>query len=414
MWSAISRSLQRFAPARLPHTRRRAKLERLEERAMLSTIALTVNTLADDPSGPTPGNTTLRDAITQADADTSNSYVITFAVKGTIDLTSALPDLDNSFTIKGPGASKLTIENERFIIDKGNTINLSNMTITKGGIYSKGNLTVSGIDFIQNSQGAIWNGDGLGMGSTLTVTDCDFFDNGDDGPTIYSAAQTLTVTRSIFLNNDGGGILSAGYNTNTLTGDVFIGNSPRAVDAYGAWTINDCVFADNSAAGAGGAIYISFGVMTVYNSIFINNTATGASGLDGLGGGIYSGPGGTLTVSNSTFIGNSAAYYGAIGTQDSGETYNGSICTLTVSDNIFIDNSASVAGGAVGTGYGNLEYDGYQDPSYQIAADVSISNNIFIGNSAVSGGAIYNGYMTGTLVTTNDFFLNNTGGDIYP
>ena len=68
---------------------------------------------------------------------------------------------------------------------------------------------------------------------------------------------------------------------------------------------------------------------------------------------------------------------------------------------------------AVGTGYGNLEYDGYQDPSYQIAADVLISNNIFIGNSAVSGGAIYNG-LSGTLVTTNDFFLNNTGGDIYP
>ena len=159
--------------------------------------------------------------------------------------------------------------------------------------------------------------------------------------------------------------------------------------------------------------------MTVNNSIFINNTATGASGevgevLDGLGGGIYSGPAGTLTVRDSTFIGNSAAYYGAIGTQDSGETYNGSICTLTVSDSMFIDNSASVAGGAVGTGYGNLEYDGYQDPSYQIAADVSISNNTFIGNSAVSGGAIYNGYMTGILVTTDDFFLNNTGGDIYP
>src|SRR5271157_4409679 len=260
MWSAISRSLPQFAPARRPHTRRRPKLECLEDRAMLSTIALSVNTLADDPSGPIPKQTTLRDAITQADADTANKYVIKLAVKGTIDLTSALPDLDNSITIKGPGASKLTIQNEQFIIDKGNTVNLSGMTITKGGIYSEGNLTVRGIDFIRNSQGAIWNGDGLGMGSTLTVTDCDFFDNGDDGGTIYSAAQTLTVTDSIFLDNDGGGIQSSNYNTNTLTGDVFIGNSPRAVLAYGVWTINDCVFVDNSGF-AGGAIYISFGVM---------------------------------------------------------------------------------------------------------------------------------------------------------
>jgi hypothetical protein len=200
-WSAISRSLPQFAPARRPHARRRFTLERLEERSLLSTIpltvnTLTVNTLTDDPSGPTTGQVTLRDAINQADADTANQYVIKLAVKGTIDLTSALPALDNNITIKGPGALKLTIQNEQFIIDKGNTVNLSNMTITKCGIYSEGNLTVRGIDFIRNSQGAIWNGDGLGMGSTLTVTDCDFFDNGDDGGTIYSAAQTLTVTDS--------------------------------------------------------------------------------------------------------------------------------------------------------------------------------------------------------------------------
>ena len=88
MWSAFSRSLPQFA-----HARRRFTLERLEERAMLSTIALTVNTLPDDLSGATTGQTTLRDAINQADFDTTNSYVIKFAVKGTIDLTrlSAVP-----------------------------------------------------------------------------------------------------------------------------------------------------------------------------------------------------------------------------------------------------------------------------------------------------------------------------------
>ena len=39
-------------------------VESLEGRSLMSTVNLTVNTLADDPSGPIAGKTTLRDAIT--------------------------------------------------------------------------------------------------------------------------------------------------------------------------------------------------------------------------------------------------------------------------------------------------------------------------------------------------------------
>ncbi len=70
-WSAISRSLPQFAPARRPHARCRPILDCLEERAMLSTIPVTVNSLADAPSSP--GVTTLRGAIAQADADTADT-----------------------------------------------------------------------------------------------------------------------------------------------------------------------------------------------------------------------------------------------------------------------------------------------------------------------------------------------------
>jgi len=159
MRSATSRLLPQFAPARRRHARRRFTLERLEERAMLSTIALSVNTLADDPSGPTPGNTTLRDAITQADGGTGNQYVIKFAVKGTIDLTSALPALDNNIAIKGPGAKNLTVQRDPtaspfriFTVDAGETVSISRLTIAGGnagsgknggGIDNSGTLTVS-------------------------------------------------------------------------------------------------------------------------------------------------------------------------------------------------------------------------------------------------------------------------------
>ena len=111
-WSATTRSLSRFAPARRPHARRRLSLECLEDRTMLSTIALAVTTLADDPSGPIPGYTTLRDAITQADADPANSYAINFSVTGTIGLTSSLPALNNNIAIEGPGASDLTVQRD--------------------------------------------------------------------------------------------------------------------------------------------------------------------------------------------------------------------------------------------------------------------------------------------------------------
>jgi len=348
-WSAISRSLPQFAPARRPHARRRFTLERLKGRSLLSTVHLTVNTLADDPSGPTTGQITLRDAINQAD-DTSNSYVIKFAVKGTIDLTSALPALDNSIAIQGPGVGNLTIEgqqalnpttpNPQFIIDKGNIVSLSNMTITEGGILNNGNLTVSEITFTNNPQGAIGNSDGYDMGSTLSVSHCVFVNNAE---AINSAAQTLIVTDSIFLDNNFGAIRTSGDTTDTLRGDVFTDNSSMvggAVWAGGTWTITDSMFIDNSASVAGGAIYIG-GTATINNSIFFDNSATGT-----LGSGIYTGDGG------------------------------------------------GIASSTTGT--------------------LAISNSIFVDNSAIRGGGIWHNSQIGTLITTNDLFFDNTGGDIYP
>jgi len=88
----------------------RPTLTLLEERTLLSTLNLTVTTLADDPVTPISGQTTLRDAITQANASTATSQVITFAVDGTIDLTKPLPALNNNISLEGPGASDLTVQ----------------------------------------------------------------------------------------------------------------------------------------------------------------------------------------------------------------------------------------------------------------------------------------------------------------
>ena len=154
-WSATARSLPQFAPAQRLHARR-PMLESLEERAMLSTIALTVNTLADSGVG------TLRSAITTSDLGAaSNSYVIKFSIQGTIDLISALPDLSNNISIKGLGASGLTVQRDPnatpfsvFTVDSGETVSLSGVTI-KGGESADYEGNICNAD--SGNGGGIWN-----------------------------------------------------------------------------------------------------------------------------------------------------------------------------------------------------------------------------------------------------------------
>ncbi len=154
----------------------------------INQTTLVVNTLTDDPSGPTPGYTTLRDVITQADFDTANPYVITFSVKGTIDLTSPLPDLNNNIALEGPGASDLTVQRDSgagqfsvFTVDSGAIVTISGMTIAGGnagstyaggGIDNGGTLTVNNSIFNGNS--AYDGGGGIDNGGTLTVNNSTF------------------------------------------------------------------------------------------------------------------------------------------------------------------------------------------------------------------------------------------------
>ena len=235
-WSAISRSLPQFAPAQRPQSRRLLTLERLEDRAMLSTIPLVVNTLADSGVG------TLRDAITVADkgaiTNPTNQYAIHFksGLSGAINLTSALPDLENNITIKGPGETRLTVERVStapgfsvFTVDSGETVNLSGMTISGG----------RGIDQEPTTGEIDANGDGGGILNT----------------------GMLTVSNSILTNNSagvGGGI----YN-----------------DSGGVVTVKDSIFTVDTAGFGGGLA--NFGTAKVIDSTFTNNAGAGGSILSG-------------------------------------------------------------------------------------------------------------------------------------
>ena len=250
----------------------------LEERTLLSTLNLTVNTLTDDPNGPISGSTTLRDAITQANASTDSQEVINFAsgLQGTIDLTKALPALANNISINGPGASSLTVQRDSsstitqfsvFTVNGGDTDTISGMTISGGnsafnggGIYSSGTgmLTVSKCIITGNS--AQFNGGGI-YGGQLTVLDSTFTGNSAiwGGGGIYSNA--LTVSGSVFNNNSGiGGLDMSGG-----------GGDGGAIWGSGTLTVTDSSFTGNSSPHWGSAINWQTGTLTVTGSIFNNN-----------------------------------------------------------------------------------------------------------------------------------------------
>jgi len=238
----------------------------LEERTLLSTLNLTVTTLADDPVTPISGQTTLRDAITQANDSTDSQEIINFApgLQGTIDLTQALPELANYITIQGPGASNLTVQRDStapqfsvFAI-QGWSINLSGMTITGGsavfggGILNDGTLTVTNSTFTNNT--ASGDGGGILNDGTLTLTNSTFTNNTttDSGSAIYNPG-TLTVTNSTFTNNTTTGVGSGIYNSGTLT-------------------VTNSTFTNNTAIGGGGiyGIYYEYSLTTY--SLTLNNT----------------------------------------------------------------------------------------------------------------------------------------------
>src|SRR5208337_3783581 len=322
----------------------RPTLTLLEERTLLSTLNLTVTTLADDPVTPISEQTTLRDAITQANADTTDSQeVISFAVTGTIDLTSVLPDLVNNISIQGPGASNLTVKRVSsapdfsvFTVDSGETVSLSGMTIAGGnatstmglgdisgeggGIYNAGALTVTNSTFTGNSAsigngGGNTGGGGIYNAGALTVTNSTFTNNSaplGNGGGIDNFA-TLTVTGSTFTSNSagwGGGIFNS-YSSSYQTGTV---------------TVNGSTFTSNSAAGWGGGVANNNGMLAVTNSTFTSNSS-------GVGGGICNSgylniASGTATVTNCTIDGNSG---------QGGGVYN--FGTLTLNNTIVAGNT---------------------------------------------------------------------------
>jgi CSLREA domain-containing protein len=245
----------------------------------------TVTTIVDHDDGVCSAfDCSLREAINALD-DLIVSGVITFApnVRGTIELTAALPDVDPpaSWEIAGPGANLLTIH--RRVSTQFAIFTITNVAFGRTAKIS--GLTVS------NGAGGI-----VSSHSNLTVTRCVISDNAaanaagifNDGSGSSMFPATLTVDSCTLRNNNasqfGGALFNSGANNGQAT-----------------MTLVNCTIADNNAGSRGAAIHNtgSGGVATVniLNCTISNNSATL--------GGIFNTNGGsgtaTVTTRNSIF-----------------------------------------------------------------------------------------------------------------
>lgn len=271
----------------------------------------TVTNLNDAGSG------SLRAAITSANGDPSGAIVFASAVRGTITLQSALPNIaltSGTMTITGPGANLLMISGQNKFQVLGiasGTLTVSGVTIANGAV-STTNGYVNGFTSDPGWGGAFY----ITHGSALNLVNC-----------VLSGNSTTN-------GSGGGAILNEG--TLKVAGSTFSGNSSPGFDGGGAifnlgvLTVTGSTFSSNYAFNEGSAILnysdnaTDFGVATIIDTTFANNVVPTNGGSRG---GIYNEAGATLTVRDSTFSGNLPIDGGSIANAGA----------MTLSDNVVVE-----------------------------------------------------------------------------
>jgi len=274
-----------------------------------------------------------------------------------------------------------------------------------GAIYfSNSFVNINDSNFINNSAndyrgsssggGAIFNG----VSDNFRLTNSNFINNyvitrdgyGDTGGAIYNTANFTFIVNTSFTNNSaslGGAIFNNGCNL-SIVNSIFTANNAAggaAIENRGVnvSVVNSTFIANNANAGA---IYNTNNNFSVVNSTFTAN-------IGSMGGAIYNTNGVNFRVVNSTFTNNNASIYG-------GAIYTVYARNFTVENSTFYNNTATELGGAI--------------YSTGVLAIVNVIDSTFIGNDAISGGAICHDGENCTIV--NSTFINNsaeTGGGVF-
>jgi hypothetical protein len=321
---------------------------------------LVVTSLADSGAG------TLRYAIANAiDGDG-----ITFALNGTITLTSGPLNVSQSIVISGPGAANVSVSGNRqyqvFSLSDGNSaVMISGLTIRDG---------------VGDFGGGVYNLD------YLTLSDCVLVNNAatNQGGAVYNNGSGLLITRCLLgdnsaTNGGGGGLFNQGFAT-TLA-DCALSNNFSAAGGGGAYNngslyLSNCIVTGNRGGslrgdgGSGGGIYNanyleSIGCILTNNSAGNGSNALAASpvaGAGGSGGGICNFGPATLIMTNCTLAGNSAGNGGSnslAGVDSGGDGGDGGAIFTAQGGQVLMfgctlaGNRAGSGGGGASTASGN-------------------------------------------------------------
>ncbi|MBN1310119.1 MAG: hypothetical protein JXB30_01790 [Anaerolineae bacterium] len=232
------------------------------------------------------GAGSLRQAV--IDAPAGSEITFQSGLSGTISLASTIV-IDKNLTITGSGKGVITVSgsftNGVFEVLAGNNVTISCLTIRNGndttgaGVLNRGSLTVSGVEFGNNTAlgagGALYND----VGATMTVERSKFYANSANmgGGAIFNNG-TLTVEDSLFKNNGSstiGGAIANAENNASVSSSHFYGNlaqSGGAIYSQAPMTITGSNISGNTGAIDGGALRVTNSTTNISSSCIMGST----------------------------------------------------------------------------------------------------------------------------------------------
>lgn len=211
---------------------------------LCTAASFTVSTTLDSGVG------SLRQAILDANT-TPGADEIVFEAAGTLTLAAPLPAISDALVIAGPGTNQFTISGN-------DTVRIFSVTADAG------NVALSGLTLAHGLATGYANGAAIDNGGTLTVSNCLFLNNtnqGGWGGAVFNQGNVAFVD-SIFLSNKARGEDGSGF------GSAYGDGYPYAQGGGGG-------------AGLGGAIFTKTGRLHVLSSYFANNAVEGGTGGSG-------------------------------------------------------------------------------------------------------------------------------------
>ncbi|MCI5778994.1 MAG: hypothetical protein MR051_04150 [Lentisphaeria bacterium] len=352
--------------------------------------------------------------------------------------------LNGALSISDAAFCSNTADNGGAIWSKQN-IEIDNSTFSGNAAAARGAAlylyenTAAITDSIFSGNSAATGGGAIYVnGGRITLSDSVVFaDNrsGDDGGAVFvNSSGTAEITDVVLSRNysagAGGAVFVNSSGTAEITGATLTGNTSNAnggaIYAASGVTVTDSLFLNNQSPNStrdAGALYLSAGDSTVSGTTFTGNIAgsyAGALYLGGSGATVsrsvfdrnISTSGGAIAISANSLVAHivGSTFAGNISTEHSGAVFI-NVGTADISGSTLGGNFASGDGGALTTGSRSISNAGY----FTITAN-GADRTVFDGNtSTATGGAIYQGYTGGTnSICGADFIGNNavSGGAI--